>query len=81
VSRNPVFGLVKVAYSPKDRVVEVVALHQWILQLAKPAHDHPRSAESMTQRIVADLSESLGVVVTVDLYLLVMPCQILHVRA
>ena len=81
VSRNPVLGCARIAYAPTDRVAEVVALDQWVAELAKPKAGNPRNVEGMAARMAADLREALGVLVVVDLYLLVRPWQILHVRA
>jgi len=81
VSRNPVLGCVRIAYAPADRVAEVVALRGWVCELAKPGAGNPRNVEGMAARMASDLREALGVLVVVDLYLLVRPWQILHVRA
>ena len=81
VSRNPVLGCVRIAYAPADRVAEVVALRDWVCQLAKPGTGNPRNVEGMAARMASDLRTALGVLVVVDLYLLVRPWQILHVRA
>ena len=81
VSRNPVLGCVRIAYVPLDRVAEVVALRDWVSQLAKPGTGNPRNVEGMAARMASDLRAALGVSVSVDLYLLVRPWQTLNVRA
>ena len=81
VSRNPVFGVIRIRYAPEDRVVEVVALHGWVSQFVKPAPGNPRNVEGVAARMATDLHDALGVAVEVDLWLLVRPWQILHVRA
>jgi len=81
VSRNPVLGCARITYTPADQVAEVVALDQWLVELAKPKAGNPRNVEGMAARMAADLRAALGVPVVVDLYLLVRPWQILHVRA